>query len=271
MKTKQSSFSLSLMSGVVASLLVCHAHAAFDGKIIITPANPTSADTISIQITQTACRTAEESNWKDSDFKINLSFDQDCTETVPEQDFKTVIGPLQGDQSYRIRFGSKHPGLETPVLRDEVKFDVLPAGQSSSLKGQHEAPAADADVSGVSVIRGWVCDANSIEIAFDGQQRFPVAYGTERGDTREICGDVNNGYGMTINMALLGEGLHTLQVFVDGTEHIKHTINVHTLGDQAFLRGKSYQTSLPDFPERGQSTRVKWSEADQNFVILGVN
>ncbi len=270
MKQNRSKSCISVVSFIAASLLGWNAQAAFDGKIEIKPTQPTATDKVSIVVTKSSCRTGEETSWKENDFKINLNFSESCDE-VSEQDFKTEIGPLEGDKSYRIRFGSLHPGLDTPVLRHELKFDVLPAGQQNSVKGQHETPAANADVSGVSVIRGWVCDAQKIEVSFDGRARFPVAYGTERGDTQGACGDVNNGYGMTINLALLGDGQHSMQIFVDGAELASHAFNVHTLSNEAFLRGKSYQASLPDFPEPGQNTQLKWSEADQNFVILGVN
>ncbi|MDZ7621548.1 MAG: hypothetical protein U5O69_03715 [Candidatus Competibacteraceae bacterium] len=48
-----------------------------------------------------------------------------------------------------------------------------------------ESPSSDAFVeSGVGLIRGWVCEAERVEISINGGPLQAVAYGTERGSTR---------------------------------------------------------------------------------------
>ncbi len=96
-----------------------------------------------------------------------------------------------------------------------------------------ESPSEGSYESGVGLIRGWVCNASTVEVEIDGGARLKAAYGTRRADTEAVCGTANTGYGLTYNWNLLGDGVHTLRVLADG---------VVTLG---------------------------WSEAHQNFVIVG--
>ncbi len=51
-----------------------------------------------------------------------------------------------------------------------------------------ENPQPNSFLSGLGVISGWVCDAQRIDIEFDGV-RSQAAYGTSREDTRSVCGD----------------------------------------------------------------------------------
>src|SRR5712692_10314197 len=65
-----------------------------------------------------------------------------------------------------------------------------------------EDPQLGSHQSGIGLIRGWVCQANRIDIEIDGQ-KVQAAYGTTRGDTQSVCGDSNNGFGLTFNWNLL--------------------------------------------------------------------
>lgn len=77
-----------------------------------------------------------------------------------------------------------------------------------------ENPVSGAIKSGVGVLSGWVCDANRLEVSFDGGARLFVPYGSERLDTAytkdgtEICGDTDNGFGLLWNYNELGDGRH---------------------------------------------------------------
>ena len=134
----------------------------------------------------------------------------------------------------------------------------------------HEVPGEGSIQSGVGIIRGWACDATKVEISIDSGERIPVAYGTSREDTVDICGDSNNGYGMVFAWGLLGEGMHRLQVFLDGHSLIAIVdveFAVTGIGDP-FAKGLTGTYELTDFPAIGESVTVQWSEPDQNFIII---
>ena len=141
-------------------------------------------------------------------------------------------------------------------------------GTSGSPPRVLENPQPGSFQSGVGVISGWVCDASQIEIEFnnDAANRWPAGYGTQRTDTRGVCGDTDNGFGLLFNWNKLGEGTHTVRAFADGTEFARATVTVTTLG-QEFVRGVSKETILPNFPQTGSDTVLRWQQAQQNFVI----
>lgn len=121
--------------------------------------------------------------------------------------------------------------------------------------------------SGVGLIRGWACNASTVEVEIDGGERLKAAYGTYRADTAAVCGTADTGYGLTYNWNLLGDGAHTLRVLADGVEFANVTFYVTTLGE-TYLQGIGGEYSLPDFPRSGNQVAVRWSEAHQNSVIV---
>ena len=125
--------------------------------------------------------------------------------------------------------------------------------------------------SGIGVIYGWVCEASRIEIEFDNDAttRQQAAYGTSRGDTRGQCGDADNGFGLSYNWNLLGDGIHTVRALADGVEFARVTVTVMTLGTE-FFQGASREVHVSDFPEAGTDVVLRWQEAQQNFVITQV-
>ncbi len=137
--------------------------------------------------------------------------------------------------------------------------------------GYLEIPWAASTQSGISVISGWICDADVVEIIIDStgqpEQTWEAAYGTERIDTLEECGDVDNGYGLLFNWNELGAGAHTVRTVVDGVVLAESPLTITTLGPESFRRGLSGTYPLADFPQPGDTTAVVWSEAQQNFVI----
>ena len=84
--------------------------------------------------------------------------------------------------------------------------------------GYLENPGPNSFQSGIGVISGWVCEADEVEIAIGALGRQVAAYGTERLDTRDACGDTDNGFGLLFNWNLLGEGEHEVVAYVDETE-----------------------------------------------------
>jgi subtilisin-like proprotein convertase family protein len=135
--------------------------------------------------------------------------------------------------------------------------------------GALENPQPNAFASGIGVISGWYCDAQEIQIQFDDEAPKTAAYGTNRGDTRGVCGDIDNGFGLLWNMNLLGDGEHTIRAYADGVQFAQVRFQVTTLGAE-FVSGVAAQIRIEDFPDAGSSTLLRWQEANQNFVIQGV-
>ena len=134
--------------------------------------------------------------------------------------------------------------------------------------GYLENPGPNSFQSGIGVISGWVCEAETVEIVLNGEAQ-PAAYGTERLDTLEACGDTDNGFGLLFNWNLLGEGEHTVVARVDGEELGRATVRVTTLGTE-FLRGGAGECEAEGFPMPGETVTLEWQQNSQNFVITDI-
>ena len=132
-----------------------------------------------------------------------------------------------------------------------------------------ENPRPGSYQSGISVLSGWVCEAEEVILEIDGIHRLVAAYGTERTDTEEQCGDTDNGFGLLWNWNLFGPGPHTVRLLVDGEEWATAAFTITTLGAE-MVRGLTHTAEVADFPRSGQAVTVEWQEAKQNFVITGV-
>ena len=141
---------------------------------------------------------------------------------------------------------------------------------SYALVGFLENPQPNSSQSGIGVISGWVCEAERIEVIFDGKTEDPwrVGYGTRRTDTDKDCGDTDNGFGLLFNWNLLGNGLHEVVVLVDGEELGRATVTVTTLGKEV-LHGATGKYVLDGFPNSDSSVVIQWEQSLQNFVITG--
>ena len=138
-------------------------------------------------------------------------------------------------------------------------------------------PAPNSFQSGIGVISGWVCEAETVTIVFETEQgavhRFEAAYGTERADTVPVCGDADNGFGLLFNWNLLGDGVHTVVAEADGEEFGRAVVRVTTVGEgveQEFLPDAAGECLVEDFPDIGQTTTLEWQESGQNFVVTEV-
>ena len=174
------------------------------------------------------------------------------------------------------------------ITRIIALFVLLSGGflfpQSLRAQAVFENPQPGSFHSGMGVISGWVCEAERIDIVFFGpgftgvdmygySQGGPVisyqaAYGTTREDTKEVCGDIDNGFGLLFNWNLLGDGQHTLSARADGVEFGRATVTVTTLGE-ASVRGDRDKFVIEDFPTDGQDITLRWQQSLQNFVIQG--
>ena len=135
--------------------------------------------------------------------------------------------------------------------------------------GYLENPGPNSFQSGIGVLSGWVCEGDEVELAIGDAGRQLAAYGTERLDTVEECGDTDNGFGLLFNWNLLGEGEHEVVAWVDGEELGRATVRVTTLGVE-FLRGVEGECMVDDFPALGQTVTLEWQQNSQNFVITEV-
>ena len=156
-------------------------------------------------------------------------------------------------------------------LQNFVITDGSPAGgggynQVAGVGAILENPSLGSAQSGVGVISGWACEAGEIVIELDGMP-LKAGYGTTREDTRGVCGDANNGFSLLWNWNNLGAGTHTVRALIDGVEFANTTVRVTTFGEQ-FLRGVSGTFPISDFPRPGETKRLRWEEALQNFVII---
>lgn len=141
--------------------------------------------------------------------------------------------------------------------------------------GNLENPQPSSYQSGITVISGWACvpganqvkpEIGQVAIEIDGSTVMQASYGTTREDTRGVCGDDNNGFGLLLNMNRLGAGTHTLRALADGQEIGRASFTVTTLGVE-YLRGVDAAYEIPNFPTANQKVVIRWQENLQNFVI----
>ena len=170
-----------------------------------------------------------------------------------------TAGVIEPDQVY---------STDIYITPDTLPYAGTACGGSS--KARLESPQPGSFESGIGLIRGWVCQANAVEVQIDGGERQKVAYGTTRKDTQTACGDDNNGFGYTFNWNALSNGNHTVRAFADGVEFANAAFTVTTLGAE-FLQGASGQYTLDNFPQTGRNVTVRWAEPHQNFMIAGAS
>ena len=145
--------------------------------------------------------------------------------------------------------------------------------------GYLENPGPNSFQSGVGVISGWVCEADTVEIEMETENgevhRYAAGYGTERLDTdyapdgTEICGDTDNGFGLLFNWNRLDDGVHTVVAYVDEEELGWATVRVTTLGAE-IRSGLAGECTVDDFPMAGETVTLAWQHNSQNFVITDV-
>ena len=138
---------------------------------------------------------------------------------------------------------------------------------SASWAAMLDLPQPGSIQSGIGAILGWKCETNGpITVRFDGGDPIPAVYGSQRSDTEVICHDTDNGFVLGWNWNILGQGLHDVEVFDNGELFASVTVLVATLGDE-FQQDLHATVIVPDFPQPGESTKLRWQESAQNFVI----
>ena len=158
-----------------------------------------------------------------------------------------------------------------------ITAGAAPVGSSnragSADLGYLENPGSNSFQSGIGVLSGWVCAAETVKIEITPESgdiaRHVAAYGTERLDTQAACGDTDNGFGLLFNWNLLGDGEHAVVAYVDDEELGRATVRVTTLGEE-FLRGAEGECVVEDFPSPGETVTLAWQQNQQNFVMTQV-
>lgn len=173
--------------------------------------------------------------------------------------------PAPGQRT-RLRWQSANQGFVIAGFEGGATFQATVA---SALPGHLEIPQPGSSQSGIGLISGWYCDADSVAIQIDDGPLKTAGYGTERADTQAVCGDSNNGFGYLINYNELGDGAHQISAYADGQLFASASFSVQTLGEP-FITGLSAQFPITDFPAPGLLTQVGWQQANQGFTILGV-
>ena len=189
---------------------------------------------------------------------LGAEFLRDVTGTCTAADFPTM------DETVTLAWQQTQQNF---VLVD----GPAPAGANRTGRagvGYLENPGPNSFQSGIGVLSGWVCEGTEVIIELNGAGQ-PAAYGTERLDTLDACGDTDNGFGLLFNWNLLGDGAHTVVALVDGMELGRATVQVTTLGAE-FLRDVEGECVVEDFPMLGETVTLEWQQNSQNFVITDV-
>lgn len=164
------------------------------------------------------------------------------------------------------------------------EVSVFPNAQAA--KFFHESPASGDVVSGVGVIRGWACyfggrgQVGAVTYTLDDHPlHFDLPYGALRTDTADACGyehgdSTNTGYGGVFYWGHLADGEHTLTLYLDGEEMDSVTFSVaeppptDIPEDVGFRKGAEGEYVVETFLGTEETVTIRWSEADQNFIIV---
>ena len=173
-------------------------------------------------------------------------------------------------QTVQAVMNSRVGNVERPLADDIAGIRAIYglAQAATQTKGSLENPGANAAKTGIGIISGWVCEADRVEVEVKGS-RFAAAYGTDRGDTRPVCGDADNGFVVLVNWNNFEAGTHRIRLLADGRELVSRSVTVKTFGTD-FLQGKTGQWTLEDWPTAGTETVVRWTEALQNIEIVDI-
>ena len=139
----------------------------------------------------------------------------------------------------------------------------------ASAQAALENPQPSSFQSGIGIISGWSCQSG-VQVLINGSP-LNVAYGTGRGDVAATCGgNANVGFGLLINYNTLGNGTHTAQLRVSGTNVGAAVPFTVTVPQGEFPIGLSGTVTINGFPSAGKATTLQWQQSQQNFAITAV-
>jgi hypothetical protein len=151
---------------------------------------------------------------------------------------------------------------------------LLPVHAFAQFSIDNPPPSIVATLSGGSFIGGWHCSAETstiiIRFTKNGESIDVIAgTGTSRGDTVGVCGDETNGFGISWNWNLFGDGPVTVEFLINGAVFASATVDVLTPGTQ-FLQNADGSCSIHNFPQQGDISTVSWQEFAQGFQLTDV-
>ena len=149
-------------------------------------------------------------------------------------------------------------------------FALIPSAAMSAGTGVLGTPVDGSLVSGVSVISGYHCTANNIEVLIDGNSIGKAGSGTTLPSTAALCGHDKTGFSLLYNWNNLAPGNHTVSVIADGTLLGSHNITTLRSGGTAWLSGANRSFDLPNFPTTGKTAKVEWVQSVQNFMVTQI-
>ena len=133
-----------------------------------------------------------------------------------------------------------------------------------------ENPASGLHYSGIGVISGWKCEVRGpLTVSINGSEPIPLAYGLERSDTREICGDTSNGFVAQVNYAIFastGQGIAEVR---EGGEVIwSSTFTMGSVPGEETIGEPHWSCNVVGgFGAPGARARFRWNPATQHMEL----
>ncbi|WP_346308936.1 hypothetical protein [Limnohabitans sp.] len=128
-------------------------------------------------------------------------------------------------------------------------------------------PVSLATESGIGVISGFHCTSRDISFRINGISIGKAGAGTERGDTKALCGRTDTGFSLLFNFNLLTPGTHSLGMYADGQLVETRSFKSIKSAGEEFAQNKYKRILVPDFPITGHSAILEWVTAKQDFVV----
>lgn len=163
--------------------------------------------------------------------------------------------------------------MKKSFFKSTLASSLLIAGVAAFAKSSLENPSPNSYQSEIGIISGWACNAteSQVEVLIDGKYPLLMATGTSRGDTSDICRQVDTGVSYLTNFNNFGAGQHTAQLRINGQPQGMPVSFTVVVPAGEFARGLNKEVSVPDFPVAGSTTVLVWQESSQNFAIKSVS
>ena len=146
---------------------------------------------------------------------------------------------------------------------------LVSSAVTAQINGVLENPADWGSESGIHVVSGWHCTAQTIEIQFDQYDPIAAVAGSPRADTQTACGHINTGFALLWNWNILGPGQHTVVALADGIEFDRANLWVNTFG-QEFMTGLDMEAEVTSMT-LGKDIMLRWMDSKQGFSITEIN
>jgi hypothetical protein len=145
-------------------------------------------------------------------------------------------------------------------------------GNRLAATGHLDTPKSGAIEAGLGMVAGWICDATSVTIEIDGTTELNTAFGIDRNDTIEVCGDSDNGFALPINFSLLGSGEHSLRVLANGLEFARTSFSVVTLDMEPIRKIHPATTNFQTYLwQHDKGAKGEWREGVNNLGIAEIS